>query len=922
MKQLVGLCRWIVPVALICSSLTLPPSSFGQGKAKKVASVEGITEYKLPNGFRYLLFPDGSSPKVTVNVTILVGSRQEGYGETGMAHLLEHMVFKGSPKFLNPKKALNERGASFNGTTFVDRTNYFETLPASDENLKFAIEFEADRLTKSFIKREDLAKEMTVVRNEFEQGENNPVRVLFQRVLATAYEWHNYGKSTIGNRADIERVPVENLRVFYKKYYQPDNMVLVVSGKFDEKKAHQYIAKYFGSIPKPKRELPKTYTEEPPQDGERTVTLRRNGKIGTVIIAYHIPSAAHPDCASAQVLAQALTNRPSGRFYKALVKTKKAIAVQALAFAWHDPSVMLFLAVAAPGTEPTELKDLLVKELEKVSKKPITEKEVTRAKNELIAARERTLANPSQLAVELSEWLGAGDWRLLFIHRDRIKTTTAEQVNQVAKKYLKQSNRTVGVFIPTDPKEIDRSAIPETPDIAMLVKNYKGGKKLAQGEKFDPTPDNIEKRVKRGKLSTGVKYAILPKKTRGEKVVLDLTLRFGNQKSLKKYDVAAAFLGSLMQRGTKKYTYAELQDKLSELQSTISINSGLGSLGITVRSKRDKLNETLELLEQMLRHPTFPQKELDLIVQTTIQGLKQAETDPTSRASNFLLRNLNPYPRDDIRYNPTFSEYLELIKGLKLEQITELYKTHLNGTTGELAIVGDFDVKKTLGQMSNMLKDWNSPIAYKRIPNKTFVDVKGGLFTIQIPDKKNAMYVAGYQFPMDDSSPKYPAMRLANFLLGEMPLNSVISNKLREELGISYGARSSVSFGTLDKRAQFTIRASFNPMYLKKVDDNVIELLKKTKENGISGTLLDEAKQGFLRRRKLGRASDSSLASSLASKLYLGRTFERSKEIETKIAELKVSDVNQALKELINVNRLVIIRAGDFRKNDSKVEKK
>jgi len=216
----------------------------------KVATVEGITEYTLPNGLRVLLFPDPSKPIVTVNLTVFVGSRHEGYGETGMAHLLEHMVFKGTPLHPNVPKALRDHGAGnrFNGTTWVDRTNYYETMPTSDENLEFGIRLEADRMMNSFIKREDLASEMTVVRNEFESGENSPERILAQRMSAAAFEWHNYGKSTIGNRSDIERVPVDNLKAFYKKFYQPDNAMLVVAGQFDEKKAMEYIVKYFGSI--------------------------------------------------------------------------------------------------------------------------------------------------------------------------------------------------------------------------------------------------------------------------------------------------------------------------------------------------------------------------------------------------------------------------------------------------------------------------------------------------------------------------------------------------------------------------------------------------------------------------------------------------------------------------------------------------
>ncbi len=244
---------------------------------KQIVTVEGITEYRLDNGLRLLLYPDSSRPKVTVNMTVLVGSRHEGYGDTGMAHLLEHMVFKGTPTHPNIPKALQDHGAQFNGTTSADRTNYFETVPASDENLEFFIRMEADRLVNSDVRQADLESEMTVVRNEFEQGENSPTSVLMKRITAAAYNWHNYGKPTIGNRSDIERVPIENLRAFYRKYYQPDNVMLVVAGQFDEAKALELVQTYFGAIPRPQRKLDSTYTEEPEQDGERLVTLRRVG---------------------------------------------------------------------------------------------------------------------------------------------------------------------------------------------------------------------------------------------------------------------------------------------------------------------------------------------------------------------------------------------------------------------------------------------------------------------------------------------------------------------------------------------------------------------------------------------------------------------------------------------------------------------
>lgn len=281
----------------------------------KVTTVEGITEYKLDNGLRVLLFPDPSKPTITVNITYMVGSKHENYGETGMAHLLEHLVFKGTPRHPNIPQELTEHGADPNGTTWLDRTNYFETFAATEENLKWALDMEADRMVNSFIAKKDLDSEMTVVRNEFEAGENYPAGVLTERMTSTAYLWHNYGKSTIGARSDIENVPIDRLQAFYKKYYQPDNAVLTVAGKFDEAKTLAMINQYFGTVPKPTREIPTYYTKDPTQDGERNVVLKRTGDIQVAGVFYHTPPSAHADAPAVQVLGNILGGEPYGRLY-------------------------------------------------------------------------------------------------------------------------------------------------------------------------------------------------------------------------------------------------------------------------------------------------------------------------------------------------------------------------------------------------------------------------------------------------------------------------------------------------------------------------------------------------------------------------------------------------------------------------------
>jgi zinc protease len=580
----------------------------GQGAPKKVASIEGITEYRLANGLRVLAMPDPSRAKVTVNLTVLVGSRHEGYGETGMAHLLEHMVFKGTPTHRHIPQALQERGAQFNGTTSYDRTNYFETMPASDSNLEFGIRLEADRLVNSFIKRQDLDSEMTVVRNEFEMGENSPQNVLMEKIMAAAYEWHNYGKDTIGNRSDIERVPIEKLQAFYRRFYQPDNAVLVLAGRFDEAKALQYVQKYFGAIPRPQRQLDTTYTEEPAQDGERVVILRRVGDTPVVGVVYHVPAGPHPDFAAIQVLANILTTQPSGRLYKVLVETKKAASVFGSAQPLHDPGVLDLVAQVGRGGSAQEVRDTMLKLVEGLAEQGVTAEEVQRAKQQILKQRTLAREDTSQLAVGISNWAAQGDWRLYFLNRDRLEQVTPEQVKEVASRYLRRNNRTVGLFLPTERPE--RVAVPSTPDVKQLVSNYKGRAAEAVGEAFDASPANLEARTKISTLPEGLKMAVLPKKTRGEAVYATLTLRYGDQDNLRGFESAAGFLPQLMMRGTKKLTHQQLQDELDRLEARLGAGgmmgggrrgggggagSPLGAISFSLQAKRSTLPAVLDL---------------------------------------------------------------------------------------------------------------------------------------------------------------------------------------------------------------------------------------------------------------------------------------------------------------------------------------
>ncbi len=886
--------------------------------AKKITTIEGITEYRLPNGLQLLLFPDESKSQVTVNMTVFVGSRHEGYGEAGMAHLLEHMLFKGTPSHPKPPEELKNRGADFNGTTWLDRTNYYETLPAATEsqaaeNLEFAISLEADRLMNSFVKGEDLVSEMTVVRNEFERGENSPQRVLMQRVQAVAYEWHNYGRSTIGNRSDIERVPIDRLQAFYRKFYRPDNVMLVISGKFNAEKCIQLVELYFGALQAPDAPLDRTYTTEPAQDGERSVVLRRVGTTQLISTAYHVPSGAHREFAAVELLGYIFGTEPSGRLYRGLVVPELATNTSSFAMALHDPGLIMFGAQVAKEKSLEKAQEALLKVVEDVASAPITDEELKRAKTQFMKDRELRASDAKDIAIELSEWAAEGDWRLYFLFRDNIEAITAEECTAAAARYLTRNNRTLGLFLPTEKAE--RIEVPTKPNLPELLADYKGRDDIAQGEQFDPEPLAIEERTVRGKLSTGVKTAWLPKKTRGEMVNIELNLRFGNEDALLPYVTAAQFLPDLMLRGTKKMTYEQLQDRLDELLAKVDISSpGNGVISVSIETKRKYLDELLPLVGEILREPRFDAEELEVLRRQAITATTSQTKEPQALAAVAVSRALAPYDKNNIRYVPTLEERIERYKGVTIEQVRNMHGELLNGKFGEITAVGDFDAPALEKAFETILSGWSSKIPQERVAQPAITNIAGKVEQIETPDKANAVYYAGEQIAMRDDHPDYPALLIGNYILGAGALSSRLGDRVRQKEGLSYGVGSGLSAHPIDERARLTIFAITNPENREKLMAVIKEEIDKLMKDGITEDELAAAKQGYLQSEQLSRTSDAALAQILSGTLFAARTMEYHSKFESQIAELDVAKVNAALRKYIDPAKLVVALAGDFAK--------
>src|SRR5438093_818006 len=777
---------------------------------RKVVSLEGVTEYPLANGLRLLTLPDPGIDTATVHITYLVGSRHEGYGEKGMAHLLEHLLFKGSARHPNIKEEFTRRGARWNGTTSNDRTTYFETFAANDDNLAWAIEMEADRMVNSFVSRQHLDSEMSVVRNEFELGENNPGSVLFQRMQQAAYPWHNYGNPIIGMRSDIERVPIDRLQAFYRTWYQPDNAVLIVAGRIDEARAVELVARHFGAA--------------------------------------------------------------------------------------LDKSAFLDKA-----------RDALIQAAESLRKDRITAEEVARARTALLNDSEKSQLDTGAFVRALSEFSAMGDWRLFFLYRERLRKLGLEDVQRVAEHYLKPANRVLGVFVPTERPE--RAEIPAATGLEEALAAYRADdtKSLELGEAFDPSPANIESRVLRRRLANGINAALLSKKTRGGRVVASLALHWGDEKSLFNREVACDFAGGMLSRGSKKHTRAQLKDAFDKLNATVSV----GGEGASIEVRKENLAGALRLVAEALREPAFPPAEFDEMKRAAITGAEAQRTDPAALAGVRLARHLHLYPKGHPLYTPTIEERIEKLRAARLGDAEACYRELFGATGADFAAVGEFDPGETARLVEELFGAWRTLLPFERVPARYF-DRPAFENAFVTPDKANAVLRAGLNVRMRDDHPDYPAVTLANYLLGG-PSTARVPVRVREKEGLSYSTYTTFNSSPFDESAEFRVASIFAPQNRDRVERAIREELERAVRAGFTAGEVEEGRKSLLEARRMARTQDPALVGRLGSSLFAKRTFAWDIEFESKIAALTADQVNAALRRHIDPARLSVVVAGDFK---------
>jgi zinc protease len=859
-----------------------------------------------------LLVPDHTSPVITFMVVYHVGSRNEAPGNTGSAHLLEHMIFNKSTENFGRanghktfQEVLYEAGADFastNMTTWYDRMNGYSTLPSN--KLELAMKIEADRLGRGLILDSERQSEMSVVRNEYEIGENDPSNALFKNVVGTAVQAHPYHWDTIGYRSDIEGVTTEKLREHYKNFFWPDNSEAILVGDFDTEAALAMFDREFGAFKKSDRPIPQVITVEPPQEGERRAILQRPGTVGLVMLGYMRPGALHPDFMALEVLNSILADGVNSRLYRALVEQGLATAVQSYNFTLRDPYPLLIESTLAAGKSHEELEKAIKAAVSEVVAKGVSAEEVKRAQQQIEVAAIRSRDGTYNYASSLGESVASTNWKWFLTYVDNIKAVTAADVKRVAASYLLPERTTVGWFVPT---AAQTAVVPNVPEARRDLAPAPSAAAPQTGKR---AAGSFAQRTTRRVLPNGIivdvveNHSVPTVAIRGIAFAGDIAAPAGKR-------AVPALTAKMLARGTKSRTKEQIGKLLDDVGATRSYNAALTETTLSANGMARDLPLLLDVLADELKNPAFTSEEL-------AKAKKELENDYLRNDDNTQLRavaRLNQLVyRDTHPYYPAGRAALvESANAATADELRAFHRARFSGANLILAIVGDVDTAKTLALVEKHLGGIPKGERLSYDLPLTTPAAKGVREVVTMRGKANMNIIMGTASGLRRNDPDYEAALISNAALGQNALSSRIGRRVRDTEGLSYNLSSRFwNSDFLD--GIWLVNVNVAPQNLAKAMQSTREEIEKFGREGVTDAEVEAQKSFFAGNYQVGLGSNAGIATALVNAEKFGFGPRYLDEFPSRIRAVTKDEVNAAMRKHFFPDKLHVIVAGDLEK--------
>lgn len=877
-------------------------------------TLDGIEEYRLrSNGLRILFYPNEGLPVASVMVTYEVGSRNEVTGTTGATHILEHMMFKGTPNYNKENgedysSQMERIGARSNATTYFDRTNYYAVLPS--EHVPLAIQLEADRMRNLRITAEDLASEMTVVRNEYERGENNNVRTLIKEIYAAAFLAHPYGHPTIGWLSDIENTSPEKLRRFYDTYYWPENTCLSIIGGFDRENTLQAILQHYGPLPNAPKALPVMDTIEPEQLGPRRLIVERAGQVGVVSIAYKVPAGSDKDWAALTLLEQLIGADKTGRLYRALEDNGKAAATFTFAPQLRDPGLFFFAAYLTPQATHDETEAIMLKEIEKVVKQGVSEEELIRAKSVIRANTIFQRDGPYKIASEINEAIAMGDWTRYVNLPKAIEKVSAAEVQRVAAKYFVSRRSTTGWFVPKNGVvALRQSSAPYGP-------NY-----LKHPDETDPAKgDKVSNPTTAAEPKKDAGFAQNMQSTRiGEieltaiKMPIEGVVSFvgsfaaGSSFSPQEAATLADITAAMLEQGTLRNDRFTIAEQLESIGASMKFKTDAHALNFSGRFLRQDAGVVMSLLAEQLREPAFSKDMLTAQKQKAKAGLLRAMESTDYLADAQISRML--YPEGHPNYQPALESLIASLESITVEDLKTFHSEHYGPESMRLVFAGDIRFDQLTAAVENAFSDWSGGKAY---PENTIAPYPASkkTETITLTEKPSVSVRQAFSTGLRRTDPDYLAFMVGNYLLGGS-FHSRLMETVRQKQGLTYDIRTHHS-GDLLTKGNWVLSASFAPALLDKGLEATRQVVDEWYKDGVSEEAVRAACSTLIGSYLVRLSTTSSVATQVHSFLQRGLPADYIDRYTKLLHNIDATQVNTAVRKHLDPNQLSTALCGDF----------
>jgi len=879
----------------------------------------GIEEYRCTlNDLTVLLMEDHSAPVATFMVTYHVGSRNEAVGHTGSTHILEHMMFKGSKNFNKEKgnpiwTVLQDVGAQINATTWMDRTNYFELLPS--EHLGSAVSIEADRMRNLLIIEEDRQTEMTVVRNEFEQGENDPFDTLDKNMWATAYQAHPYHHSTIGWRSDIENVPIQRLQEFYQTFYWPNNATVTIIGDFKKEEALQMILDEYGKIPKSPNPIPEMYTTEPEQEGARRFVVKRSGQMGIVGVAHKTPEGLHEDNYAIQILSRILGSGKSSRFYKKLVDKGLATRVNMFDFPFKDNGLFISYVFLTPDTKHEEIEKTISDEYELIKSKGITNEELARAQGQIRAEQAFSRDGSYSIASNLNEAIATGDWTYYTEYLDNINSVTTEDVQRIAETYLLEDKSTTGYFVPNVGSG-GGGGVPPTAQQAHQPQNFIGNDGDYSAREDGGSGASITEQITEHEPVKGLRLLTM---TTGVKDVVTIkgSILGGDVFSPQANRMIADLTAAMIDKGTNNKSKFEIADRLETVGASISFSSGQQHVRFSIKCLKNDIQLVLGLLAEQLREPAFNKEDLKTLKTRMIGNLKRNKDNTGRQAGGTFLRYL--YPKDHPNYSYQIDDKIEMVNKIDRASLRNFHKTYYGLGNMTMVAVGDVDGEYLSTEIEKVFRGWKTSTLSNWVNIMEAKDVNSTTDYVTVKDKTSADVYIGLPIGIDRTHEDFYSLMVGTYILGGN-FSARLMQTVRDAQGLTYGISSFVGGVNNGNDGYWAVWSNFAPQLVQTGYDATLEQLKMWVDSGITEAELNAKKTTITGSYKVGLANTRGLAAQILTNAERGRDNEYLDNFPNVINELTVEQINTAIKKYIDPNKLVFVAAGSLDEDGKPLE--